>query len=380
MAGRKKIGLVFVYNEQWIGGTYYIMNLINALNSLSDNQKPFLYIFSRPEDYAKLVEEVPYPYMQYVHMEENPEQPLLRWLNKVSIRFFSRKVFRRRFRKEIDAIFPFQRNHYLDAIPLGKRIYWIADFQDRRLPEFFSAADLKEKAIRHQWIADNAQRLVLSSEDAFSDFKTFYPSASCRVHIIHFAVTHPEFRYIDFAGLSHTYGLDTPYFFSPNQFWAHKNQRVVIDAAALVKAKGKKIRICFSGKETDNRNPGYAEGLKNYVREKGLEAEISFLGFLDRKEQLQIMNHALAVIQPSRFEGWSTSVEDAMAIGKPVVASALNVNKEQLKDKGFFFDPSAPAELAAHLEALMEKTPDHSYCYEERVKAFAEDFLSILEN
>jgi len=380
MAGRKKIGLVFIYSEQWIGGTYYIMNLINALNVLPDERKPFLYIFSRPEDYPRLIEQVSYPYMQFVHMEVNPNASLLRWLNKLSIFFFSKKLFKRHFKKQIDAIFPFKLNNYLDAIPLEKRIYWIPDFQDRRLPHFFPEGLLKEKDLRNRWTADHARHLVLSSEASHKDFQTFYPSATSRVHIIHFAVTHPDFRNVDFTGLAQKYALEGSYFFSPNQFWAHKNQLVVIKAVELLKARGRKIQVCFSGKENDHRNPGYSEGLKQYVQERGLEKEIRFLGFLDRREQLQIMNHSLAVIQPSLFEGWSTSIEDAMAIGKPVIASSLDVNKEQLGDKGFYFDPADPEELAVQMEQLMKNIPSISYSYEQKVKTFAEDFLSILEN
>ncbi len=380
MVVRKKIGLVFIYSEQWIGGTYYIMNLIHALNSLADERKPFLYIFSRPEDYQKLLKEVSYPYMQFVHMEENPDHPFLQWVNRAGVRFLSRKLFKKRFSGQIDAIFPFQRNHYIESIPMEKRYYWIADFQDRRLPQFFTEEDLQEKGLRHQWIADHAQHLVLSSEASHRDWKTYYPSAGCNVHVIHFAVTHPEFRNVDFSDLSRRYALATPYFFSPNQFWAHKNQLVVIKAAELLKAKGKQVRIYFSGKENDNRNPGYVEGLKSYVKEKGLEEEIRFLGFLDRKDQLQILNHSRAVIQPSLFEGWSTSVEDAMAIGKPVIASSLDVNREQLGEQGIYFSPTSPEELAARLESIVENTPEFTYSYDNKVKTFAEDFLSILEN
>lgn len=380
MAGRKKIGLVFIYSEQWIGGTYYIMNLIHALNAVPDERKPFLYIFSRPEDYSRLLAEVSYPYMQFEQMEVNPNYALLRWINKLSGFFFSKKLFRRRFQKQIDAIFPFQLNHFLDTIPLEKRIYWIPDFQDRILPHFFPEELLKEKDVKNRWIADHARHLILSSEASKRDFLSFYPEAACSVHIIHFAVSHPEYRHVPFAGLKEKYALEGAYFFSPNQFWAHKNQLVVIKAAEILKRKGINVPICFSGKESDNRNPGYSERLKQYVRENGLEKQIRFLGFLDRREQLQIMNHSLAVIQPSLFEGWSTSVEDAMAMGKPVIASSLEVNMEQLGDKGFYFDPADPEELAVQMEQLMKNTPSISYSYEQKVKTFAEDFLSILEN
>ena len=42
---------------------------------------------------------------------------------------------------------------------------------------------------------------------------------------------------------------------------------------------------------------------------------ISILGFISRQDQLSLMRDAIAVIQPSLFEGWSTVVEDCKAIG-----------------------------------------------------------------
>jgi hypothetical protein len=60
---REKIALIFSYNEQWIGGTYYITNLISALVNLPDVDKPELIILSNKKDFKYLCSLVNYPYL-----------------------------------------------------------------------------------------------------------------------------------------------------------------------------------------------------------------------------------------------------------------------------------------------------------------------------
>jgi glycosyltransferase involved in cell wall biosynthesis len=179
--------------------------------------------------------------------------------------------------------------------------------------------------------------------------------------------------------LKHRYNLPDVYFFSPNQFWAHKNHLVVIKAAEQLKQAGTPVVIAFSGKENDNRNPSYTESLKQYVAEHELEDVVRFLGFLDRAEQLQLMKHARAIIQPSRFEGWSTVIEDAMAMNQPVIASDLEVNKEQLGGKGVYFDIEDPQDLAQLINTDMKMHRTIDYNYSEKLLKFAQIFINLLK-
>ena len=58
------------------------------------------------------------------------------------------------------------------------------------------------------------------------------------------------------------------------------------------------------------------------------------------------MRSAALCIQPSRFEGWSTPLEDAKAIGRPVACSNLPVHLEQAPDALGFFGCDEPDRLA----------------------------------
>lgn len=375
---RKRLGLIFINDDQWIGGTYYTINLIHALNVLNEKEKPEIVAFSNVEDFTKLQNETIYPYLTYEKFVQDRPNLVLRIINKIASKTLKKVIFKQRYKGKLDALFIMQRSGYLESIPVEKRIYWIPDFQDKHYPEFFTSDGLAKKHERSQWIADNAQNIIFSSESVKKDWEQFYPQYKGKTKVVHFAVTHREFESLDIIKLRDKFRLPEKYFFSPNQFWAHKNHMVVIHAAEMLKKQGKPVIIAFSGKENDNRNPGYTEKLKAYVKENDLEDVIRFLGFLDRREQLKLMKHAVAVIQPSLFEGWSTVIEDAMAMNQRIIASDLGVNIEQLGDKGIYFDRYDANYCAEVIERFLESPTTVSFDYKKKQLDFARDFISCL--
>ena len=131
----------------------------------------------------------------------------------------------------------------------------------------------------------------------------------------------------------------------------------------------------------DNRNPGYTEKLKAYVTENDLEDVVRFLGFLDRREQLKLMKHSVAVIQPSLFEGWSTVIEDAMAMNQRIITSDLEVNIEQLGEKGMYFERYNFCELAQKIKNVFGNPNQPSeYEYTNKLKTFGYTFKSVIDN
>ncbi len=69
------------------------------------------------------------------------------------------------------------------------------------------------------------------------------------------------------------------------------------------------------------------------------------------------MRASAATINPSLFEGWSTTVEEAKAIGAPMILSNLAVHREQAGERAIYFDPHDPADLADRIERF-EPVPE----------------------
>ena len=378
MKNRKKLGLIFSYDDQWIGGTYYTINLIHALNVLAEEDKPEVVAFSNEEDFTKLQKETQYPYLKYEQFEQEKFGVLSRLVNKITSKVLKKAIFKRQYKGQLDTLFVTQQTGYLNNISQDKCIYWIADFQDKHYPHFFTPGGLAKKHERSQWIADNAKNIILSSEAVKRDWVKFYPHYMGNTTVVHFAVTHPEYDSLEMIELRNKFSLPEKYFFSPNQFWAHKNHMVVIKAAEILKEQGKSVIIAFSGKENDNRNPGYIEKLKAHVKENNLGDVIRFLGFLDRREQLKLMKNSVAVIQPSLFEGWSTVIEDSMLMNQRVVAADLEVNIEQLGNQGYYFDRLDPRALAMLLADVSAQEHNIDYNYTQKKQEFAKTLFNLV--
>jgi hypothetical protein len=113
MSNRKRLGLIFSYNDQWIGGTYYTINLVQAFKVLPNEQQPEIIVFSNQADFDRLSNETSYPYLTFELLDE---RPLPKWQRGVN-RLLNRKMFRRAFKGHLDALFLFQQCGYLNPCP-----------------------------------------------------------------------------------------------------------------------------------------------------------------------------------------------------------------------------------------------------------------------
>ncbi len=150
-------------------------------------------------------------------------------------------------------------------------------------------------------------------------------------------------------------GIREKYIYLPNQFWIHKNHRCVFEAWKLLKDAGREYMLVCTGWSEDFRAPGYYQQLLDYITEHRLQHTIKLLGFIDRDDQVQLYRGAAAVLQPSLFEGWSTSIEDAKTLGKPMIVSNIAVHHEQAGEDALYFDKGSAEHLATVVEAAWDQ-------------------------
>lgn len=380
MAKEKRVGIIYNFDENWIGGAYYIQNLIRSLNYLPEKEQMQLHILAKDETVFQELQTVTgYPKLKF--FKSKPQyNKIERFANKVSLKLFKKKLILKKIK--LNWIFP------LYGIPadlqhIKELVFWIPDLQEKYLPDFFSLDEIKNRQSSYENMIALNYPIVFSSNSALNDFKTFFPDATNKVAVLQFAVVHPDLKSNGIEEVKLKYGIEGNYFFSPNQFWQHKNQIAIIEAAKILRDKGINVKIIFTGKEYDYRNPDYTINLKQKVIEYKFEKEILFLGFIDRIDQLVLMENALAVIQPSLFEGWSTVVEDAKALNQTLIVSNIEVHKEQLGDKAYFFTPNDYNELALKMIEVMNNPIDrlkYDLDYSENIKKFAMNLKSVINN
>jgi hypothetical protein len=87
------------------------------------------------------------------------------------------------------------------------------------------------------------------------------------------------------------------------------------------------------------------------------------------------MRTAALIIQPSRFEGWSTVVQDAVALGRPLLCSNIAVHREQVPRALGFFSTDRAGELAQLLEVHWnDLTPGPNLSLEQESLAAEREF------
>ena len=97
--------------------------------------------------------------------------------------------------------------------------------------------------------------------------------------------------------------------------------------------------------------------MRAYVDEHGLVEQVRILGVVPRSDYVQLIRAAALVVQPSRYEGWSSVVEDARALGKRMVLSDIAVHLEQEPPGSSYFHTGNANDLARRLTERLEQPP-----------------------
>jgi hypothetical protein len=331
--GKITIGIELIDDPAWMGGTLYLKNLAICLTRLPETERPMVRLIGAQTVISRFLSESgTLPIFDSV--EESLAGKVLRRLG-----------WRTKAIAPIDVVYP----GFGVPIPGAVTMRWIPDFQHRYLSHLFSPDEIAARDRSIGEIAGQPGVLVLSSEVAAEDFRRFYPGHRVTPRVWHFCslldTTKPASRIS-----IEKYGLPEKYLYLPNQFWAHKNHIVVLKALVRLRQEhGIVIPLVCTGAQADRRNEAHFTSLLQFIEEQGLTSQVHLLGLIERSEQVDVLRHAAAVVQPSLFEGWSTVVEDVRATGRPIFLSDIPVHKEQHPEHCTFFDPMADEQLALAL-------------------------------
>jgi glycosyltransferase involved in cell wall biosynthesis len=137
----------------------------------------------------------------------------------------------------------------------------------------------------------------------------------------------------------------------PARLEEQKGHDVMLDALAEVRRRGLEWVVAFAG------DGSRRAALEERARALHVEGAVRFLGQLDDLGPLLMA--ADVVVLPSRWEGLPLSLLEALARGRPVVASAVGGVPEVVEDgvHGRLVPPGDVTALADALEACHRK-PD----------------------
>jgi glycosyltransferase involved in cell wall biosynthesis len=336
--------------RQWIAGSVYISNLLRALELLPDEERIVISLVlpytSQPADLIELG--AGHCAVRYFAFRDTDSLRRKLSAAKQSLKHvkWPRSLEGTLAWEKAKVVFPV-RTSFGRKFPVPW-IGWIPDFQHKRLPNFFSEDELRRRDEGFQEIVNDADHIVVSSEDARGDLLRWFPTKPERVSAFPFVSVSDDQWYQQEPGkIAAQFQLPEKFLIFPSQFWVHKNHRVLFEAIRILRDKGlNDICLVSTGHTNDYRHPEYFTSLQKLLAQNGLDAHVRILGLLPRDIQIQLFRRAVAVVQPSLFEGWSALVEDARTLGKPIYVSDIPVHREQQPSKAVFFHPDRADELA----------------------------------
>ena len=362
----------------WVAGFYFVRNCLNAIASLPENHPPIV-VF--PDTFTEQL---------------NTNVTHDKWLTIVNIpEEYLKDATQHHKVEEIINGYQCQVLFPLLTIPQfvlnSTMIGWIADFQERHLPHLFSNDELYFRDSINNFITTYCARVLCISQSVGLDFKNSYPTQAEKGVVVPFRSCIDK----KYLALDHTVTLEKynirhkKYIYLPNQFWIHKNHKMVFEAWQHLLKMGCDYTLVCTGHMHDFRAPEYYNELIAYLQENKLTDHINLLGFITREEQIQLYRGASAILQPSLFEGWNTSLEDAKALGKTVIVANIPVNHEQCDKNAHFFDPHDPYSLAQMINQLWNRLPagndarteQEAYIsYQHHIKQFGHALLSVFSS
>tara|TARA_Y100000591_G_scaffold279831_1_gene258554 strand:- start:20146 stop:21303 length:1158 start_codon:yes stop_codon:yes gene_type:complete len=343
-----RLGFAIHLNNTWLGGINVILNLINTIESdekLGKNIKIILFTNSK----KKLKKFNINKKVEIIECFELFSQSIfIKLIDKLFLFFFGKTIFLEKFLKKHNINFISHTTFVTGKKSYTKSLVWIPDFQYLYFPNFFSLKYKVLKKINIFLYKIHSYKILLSSKSAFKDLKKITNIKNNKVLVNQFTFDIPNINYLkNFSYLKKKYNLKKNFFYLPNQYWVHKNHRVVIEAQKRLLDQGKKnIYIYSSGSKEDYRHPQNFDNLFKLVKKYKMQNNYFHLGLIPFIDVMSLIYNSLAVINPSLFEGWSSTVEQAKGYNKKVILSNISVHKEQNPKNGYFFNPYDSKELS----------------------------------
>lgn len=327
--GPLRVGLLLRSNRKWLGGVHYVLYWLQALRALPEEERPEIYL------------------LYTAGFGEEQARERAPWVHGIAPR---------RQAEDLALDFVYPAKEVFEApigVPWGG---WIVDWQQHHLPEMFTGEEQRQRELRYRHLAGSAPVVALSSRTALEDTARLLGNQPAPLHVLPFrAVLDPE--ELRRAAPEAEPALPPRYLLVCNQWFRHKNHAVVLQALALLRARGIRVPCVFTGETADHRWPRHFPEMLELRKREGLESSTFILGSIPRDRQIRLLRGALAVVQPSLFEGWSTIVEEARALGKTLLLSDIPVHLEQAPPGSEFFPPANFELLAELLRKTWEGGP-----------------------
>jgi glycosyltransferase involved in cell wall biosynthesis len=190
-----------------------------------------------------------------------------------------------------------------------------------------------------------ARRFVAVSRNTARDLSRHYPLIRPEgITVAHNGVD-PLFRPAESSEIErfrHLHGIAKPYFLLVGSRAGYKNTRAFFRAFAKLADRSRYAVLCVGGEPLEAHELAACAG-----------SELRLLRLDDEALRLAYCA-AIALVYPSRYEGFGMPVSEAMRSGCPVITTSMSSLPEVAGDSALFVDPMDVDGLATALERVQD--------------------------
>lgn len=219
------------------------------------------------------------------------------------------------------------------------------DMIHHRFPEYFGRGALRSRSVAESML-DSARLILCPSQASADDLCRAYPSLADRVRPFSAAppqeLETPAPHVVEDVRRAYD-GLPILLFVGVD--WAHKNHKVLIDAAVLMRERGTPFRMVFAG----NRR---GDDIARSIRAAGVQEVVIDEAAVTAHRLAALYAAARVFLFPSRCEGFGLPLVEAMRASLPIVAANSACVAEVMAGCGTLLsadDPQAWCDTLTHL-------------------------------
>ena len=218
----------------------------------------------------------------------------------------------------------------------------------------------RKKMLRHYRTYD---RVVCVAETVRDSFMRQFPEAPESL-VLHNVNDDAEIRKKSLAFVPQR--DEKPLMIAVGRLKPEKGNDRLVEACCMLKNDGLEFRLWILGEGPERTK------LEQLIQQYQLEKEVTLLGF--QKNPYPYMDLADVIVCPSRTEGFSTVVTEALILGKPVVTTPCSGMHELLGDSEFGLITEASVEgIYRGLKTMLEN-PERAAVYASAAKVRGKDF------
>ena len=213
----------------------------------------------------------------------------------------------------------------------------------------------------------NADGIIAVSEYTKNDMLGFYPFLADKpINVIYHGNS------LGSPVINYQLALPSDYVLFVGQRDGYKNFKILLEAFRRLSDKFKDIYLVVSG------GGQFSKGESKTIYESGMESRVVKCDFTDT-ELAEAYHRAIALVFPSKYEGFGIPIIEAFSQDCPVILSGTSCFPEVAGDAGLYFDPDNSEELSEKIRLLYCDTEQRENLKKrgrDRLKLFSWDSAS----